>query len=137
MDGIQGAVLGVKLRHLDTWNAARRQVAVRYQALLSDTALVLPGEAEGCRSVWHLYVICHPERDLLQQALTEVSIGSGLHYPIPVHLQPAYAHLRYHVGDFPVAERVAQECLSLPMYAELSQEQQLYIAQALKQALEE
>ncbi len=137
MDGIQGAVLGVKLPHLDTWNAARRQVAARYQALLCDTALVLPGEAEGRRSVWHLYVVRYPERDLLQQALTEAGIGSGLHYPIPVHLQPAYAHLGHRVGDFPVAEQVAHECLSLPMYAELNQEQQAYVAVSLKQAMEQ
>jgi dTDP-4-amino-4,6-dideoxygalactose transaminase len=137
MDGIQGAVLGVKLGHLDTWNAARRQVAARYQALLNDTALVLPGEVAGRRSVWHLYVVRHPERDLLQHALTEAGIGSGLHYPIPVHLQPAYDHLGHRPGDFPVAERVAQECLSIPMYAELNTGQQAYITQTLKQALGE
>jgi dTDP-4-amino-4,6-dideoxygalactose transaminase len=127
----------VKLCHLDTWNAARRQVAARYQALLRDTALVLPSEAEGRRSVWHLYVIRHPNRDLLQQALTEAGIGSGLHYPMPVHLQPAYAHLGHHIGDFPVAEQVAQECLSLPIYADLNEEQQAQITRTLIQALGE
>jgi dTDP-4-amino-4,6-dideoxygalactose transaminase len=136
MDGIQGAVLNVKLRHLDAWNAARCQVAARYQELLGNTSLRLPGEAEGRRSVWHLYVVRHPDRDLLRHILTERGIGSGLHYPIPVHLQPVYTYLGYRVGDFPVAEQVARECLSIPMYAELSQEQQAYVVESLKQGRE-
>jgi dTDP-4-amino-4,6-dideoxygalactose transaminase len=134
MDGIQGAVLGVKLRHLDRWNTIRRRVAARYQASLADTPLVQPHEAGGRRHVWHLYVVRSTDRDRLQQALTEACIGTGLHYPIPIHLQPAYAHLGYRVGDFPVAEQLAQQCLSLPMYAELSAEEQEHIVQALKQA---
>jgi dTDP-4-amino-4,6-dideoxygalactose transaminase len=137
MDGLQGAILEVKLRHLETWNAARRQAASRYARLLAETSLALPCEAPGRCTVWHLYVVRHPRRDYLQQALTAAGIGSGLHYPIPVHLQPAYAHLGYRAGDFPVAERVAGECLSLPMYAELTEEQQDYIAYTLKQALGE
>ena len=137
MDGLQGAILGVKLRHLDGWNAARCQAAARYEVLLDDTSLALPREAKGRHSVWHLYVVRHPYRDLLQQALTAAGIGSGLHYPIPVHLQPAYAHLGHCIGDFPVAERVAGECLSLPIYAELREEQQAYIAHTLKQTLGE
>jgi dTDP-4-amino-4,6-dideoxygalactose transaminase len=134
MDGIQGAVLGVKLRHLDSWNATRCQVAARYQEMLADTPLVHPYEAEGRRHVWHLYVVRSADRDRVQQALTAACIGTGLHYPIPVHLQPAYAHLGYRVGDFPVAEQMAQQCLSLPMYAELSEEEQEHIAEMLKQA---
>ena len=137
MDGLQGAILDVKLRHLDAWNAARCQAAARYEILLDDTSLALPREAKGRRSVWHLYVVRHPQRDRLQQALTAAGIGSGLHYPIPVHLQPAYAHLGHEAGDFPVTERVAGECLSLPMYAELTEEQQVYIAHTLKQAMGE
>jgi dTDP-4-amino-4,6-dideoxygalactose transaminase len=134
MDGIQGAVLGVKLRHLDSWNATRCQVAARYQEMLADTPLVQPYEAEGRRHVWHLYVVRSADRDRVQQALTAACIGTGLHYPIPVHLQPAYAHLGYRVGDFPVAEQMAQQCLSLPMYAELSEEEQEHIIEMLKQA---
>lgn len=132
MDGIQGAVLSVKLRHLDEWNNARRQVADRYQTMLADTPLVLPREAAGRRHVWHLYVVRHAKRDRLRQALTSADIGTGLHYPIPVHLQPAYSGLGYRVGDFPVSEQVAQECLSLPIYAELGEEQQVYVIQYLK-----
>jgi dTDP-4-amino-4,6-dideoxygalactose transaminase len=135
MDGIQGAVLGVKLRRLDRWNAARRQVAARYRVMLGDTPLVLPREAEGRGHVWHLYVVRHAERDRLQQALAAAGIATGLHYPIPVHLQPAYAHLGHGVGEFPVAEQVAQQCLSLPIYPELGAEEQAHIVQVVKQAI--
>jgi dTDP-4-amino-4,6-dideoxygalactose transaminase len=133
MDGLQGAVLSVKLRHLERWNATRCQVATRYRALLEDTLLALPDEAEGRRHVWHLYVVRYPERDRLQQALAAAGIATGLHYSIPVHLQPAYASLGYRLGDFPVTEKVAQECLSLPIYAELSEKEQERIARILKQ----
>jgi dTDP-4-amino-4,6-dideoxygalactose transaminase len=101
---------------------------------LGDTPLALPEEAEG-RHVWHLYVVRHAERNRLQQALASAGIATGIHYSIPVHLQPAYASLGYRVGDFPVTERVAQECLSLPIYAELGEKEQEYIAQILKQAI--
>lgn len=125
----------MKLRHLDSWNAARGQLAARYQAMLGDTPLILPCEAEDRRHVWHLYVVRHAERDGLRRALMDAGIGTGLHYPIPVHLQPAYAHVGHRVGDFPVAEQVAQECLSLPMYAELREEEQDHIVQTLKQTI--
>ncbi|MGH7380631.1 MAG: DegT/DnrJ/EryC1/StrS family aminotransferase [Candidatus Methylomirabilales bacterium] len=137
MDEIQGAVLRVKLRRLDSWNAARCRVAARYQAMLADTPLRLPYEAEGRRHVWHLYVVRHAARDRLQKALTEANIGTGLHYPIPVHLQPVYAHLGHRIGDFPVAEQVARECLSLPIYPELSKEEEDRITQTVKQAIAE
>jgi dTDP-4-amino-4,6-dideoxygalactose transaminase len=136
MDGLQGAVLSVKLRHLERWNAARRQVATRYRMLLGATSLALPDEAVGRHHVWHLYVVRHAERDRLQQALATAGIDTRVHYPIPVHLQPAYAYLGHHVGDFPVAERVARQCLSLPIYAELSEMEQEYIVRILKQASE-
>jgi dTDP-4-amino-4,6-dideoxygalactose transaminase len=135
MDGIQGAVLRVKLPHLDSWNLARRQAAAQYHILLKHLPLTLPCAAEGRYHVWHLYVVRHPQRDRLRQALTAAGIDHGLHYPIPVHLQPAYAQLGYQVGDFPVAERVARECLSLPIYAEISTAQQTYIAQVIEQTL--
>jgi dTDP-4-amino-4,6-dideoxygalactose transaminase len=137
MDGMQGAVLSVKLRYLECWNAIRRQVAMRYRALLGDTPLALPDEAEGRHHVWHLYVVRHAKRDRLQQVLTAAGIGSGLHYPIPVHLQPPYAYLGHRVGDFPVAEQVGRECLSLPIYAELSEGEQDRVVQTLRQAMRE
>ncbi len=126
-------MLSVKLRHLEEWNATRSQVATRYRALLGDTRLALPVEAEGRRHVWHLYVVRHPERNRLQQTLAAAGISTGLHYSIPVHLQPAYTSLGYRVGDFPVAEKVAQECLSLPIYPELSEREQERIARIMKQ----
>jgi len=134
MDNMQGAVLGVKLRYLDSWNAARSRIAARYQEMLADTPLVRPYEADGRHHVWHLYVVRSGARNRVRRALTAACIGSGLHYPIPVHLQPAYAHLGYRVGDFPIAEQMARQCLSLPIYAELSAEEQEHIIQILKQA---
>lgn len=134
MDGLQGAVLRVKLAHIEEWNAKRREIAERYRALLGDTPFALPDEAEGRRHVWHLYVVRHPERNRLQQALTAAGIATGLHYSIPVHLQPAYASLGYRVGDFPVAEKVAQECLSLPIYPELRADEQELVVKVLKEA---
>jgi dTDP-4-amino-4,6-dideoxygalactose transaminase len=97
--------------------------------------LILPAEGTGRYHVWHLYVIRHTARDQLQQALTHAGITTGLHYPVPLHLQPAYAHLGYSLGDFPVTEQIARQCLSLPIYAELSETQQTCIAQVLQQTL--
>lgn len=123
MEGIQGAVLGVKLAHLDDWTRERRRVARRYHELLAQTPLQLPLEAEYAQSAWHLYVVRHPRRDELKKHLEANQIGCALHYPMPLHLQKAYAHLGYKLGDFPVSEKIARECLSLPIYAELTDPQ--------------
>jgi dTDP-4-amino-4,6-dideoxygalactose transaminase len=123
MEGIQGAVLRVKLQHLDSWTSERRRVARRYHELLADTPLQLPREADFAGSVWHLYVVRHPRRDELKKHLEANHIGCALHYPLPLHLQKAYAHLGYKAGDFPVAEKIARECLSLPIYAEMTDAQ--------------
>jgi dTDP-4-amino-4,6-dideoxygalactose transaminase len=119
MEGIQGAVLGVKLPHLDAWNHARARHAEAYSMGLADTGIEVPGVRADRDHVFHLYVIRTAERDELREHLAKRSIQTGLHYPIPVHLQPAYASLGYREGDFPVAERWAREGLSLPMYPEL------------------
>jgi len=108
---------------------------MRYRIMLGETALTLPQEADGRRHVWHLYVVQHPDRDRLGKALTTASIATGLHYPVPVHLQPAYKHLGHRVGDFPMAERVGRQCLSLPIYPELLPSEQERIAQILKEEL--
>jgi len=121
MDEIQGAILRVRLHHLDQWNAARRQNATYYQKKLADQPLVLPFELPGRRHVWHQFVVRSRHRDRLRDQLSKAQIGTGLHYPIPLHLQPAYNHLGYRTGDFPVAEMVASECLSLPMFSELEE----------------
>jgi dTDP-4-amino-4,6-dideoxygalactose transaminase len=123
LEGIQAAVLNVKLRHLDRWNELRRAHAARYTELLQNTTLVLPTEMPYGRHVYHLYVVQTEERDDLQRVLSEAGIQSGIHYPIPIHLQPAYASLAHQAGDFPESERQAERVLSLPMFAELTNEQ--------------
>ena len=133
MEGIQGAVLRVKLRHLAGWTAERRRVAARYSELLADTPLQLPKEARGVESAWHLYVVRHPKRDDLKRHLEANQVGCGLHYPLPLHLQKAYAHLGHREGDFPVSEKAARECLSLPIYPELTEEQIQRVAEAINQ----
>jgi len=123
MEGIQGAVLGVKLKHLEQWTEGRRRVAKRYAELLADTPLQLPREASFAESAWHLYVVRHPRRDELKAHLEANGIGCALHYPVPLHLQKCYANLGYGAGDFPVAEKAARECLSLPIYPEITEAQ--------------
>lgn len=136
LDGLQGAVLGVKLRHLDRWNAARCAAATRYHELLTDIpGVIRPHPTPGAKPVWHLYVVRVPHRDRVAKLLAERGVGVGIHYPTPVHLQPAYASLGYRRGDLPVAERFAAQCLSLPMFAEITAAQQAYVAEALRDAV--
>ena len=132
MEGIQGAVLGVKLKHLAKWTAERRRVAKRYAELLAGTPLQLPREAGGCESAWHLYTVRHPRRDELKKFLDENGIGNAVHYPIPLHLQNAYAHLGHKPGDFPVAEKASREVLSLPMFPELTDAQIRRVAEVIR-----
>jgi len=132
MEGIQGAVLGVKLKHLDTWTRERRRVALRYHEVLADTPLKLPKEAAYAQSAWHLYVVRHPRRDELKKHLDANHIGCALHYPLPLHLQKAYAHLGYKPGDFPVSEQASRECISLPIYPELTDAQIQRVADEIK-----
>jgi dTDP-4-amino-4,6-dideoxygalactose transaminase len=132
MEGIQGAVLGVKLKHLQRWTDERRRVAKRYAELLADTPLQLPREAAGCESAWHLYTVRTPRRDELKKFLDENEIGNAVHYPLPLHLQKACAHLGYKAGDFPVAEKASREVLSLPMFPELTDKQIQRVAEVLK-----
>lgn len=120
MDTLQAAVLSTKLPHLASWTAARRQVAARYNAGLASTGLTLPAEPEAVKAVYHLYVIRTPNRDALRAHLKSQGIATGIHYPLPLHLQPAYAHLGFKRGDFPATEAAAESILSLPVYPELS-----------------
>jgi len=133
MEGIQGAVLGVKLKHLARWTAERRRVAHRYHELLSGTPLELPREAGYAESAYHLYVVRHPRRDELKAHLEANGVGCALHYPLPLHLQKCYAGLGYQPGDFPVAEKAAQECLSLPIFPELTDVQIQRVVEVIKQ----
>jgi dTDP-4-amino-4,6-dideoxygalactose transaminase len=137
MDGMQGAVLGVKLKHLPVWTETRRQLAARYHRLLAGCEIQQPVEAPGRESAWHLFVVLHPQRDRIREQLESRGIQAGLHYPIPLHLQRAYAHLGGSVGDFPVAERVGRECLTLPLYAEMTTEQQDAVVAHLREILQE
>jgi dTDP-4-amino-4,6-dideoxygalactose transaminase len=123
MEGIQGAVLGVKLRHIEAWTEARRWHADHYDALLSGSGIGMPASMAGSRHVYHVYAVRLRNRDTVQQRLARAGIATGIHYPVPVHLQPAYADLGYGPGDFPDAERFAAETLSLPMFPELADEQ--------------
>lgn len=119
LDTLHAAVLRVKLRHLDRWNAARREHAATYTALLGDGGVTTPRPAADVEPVWHLYVIESADRDRLREALGARGIQTGIHYPVPVHLQGAYADLGLGPGAFPVTERLAGRILSLPMYPEL------------------
>jgi dTDP-4-amino-4,6-dideoxygalactose transaminase len=129
MEGLQGAVLAAKLPHLDSWNELRRRHAARYHELLgaindaAETKLTLPREMDYARHVYHLYVVESEARDELQKHLAAAGVQTGIHYPVPIHLQPAYASLGHRAGDFPEAERQSARVLSLPMFAELTDEQ--------------
>jgi dTDP-4-amino-4,6-dideoxygalactose transaminase len=135
LDTLQAAVLRVKLRHLDGWNDRRRQHAAAYTELLKGTGLSLPQVADGVDPVWHLYVVRASGRDALRSALADHGVQSGLHYPVPVHLQPAYADLRRGRGSFPVTELHADELVSLPMYPELSEGHIDYVATTIRKVL--
>ncbi len=132
MEGIQGAVLGIKLKHLPKWTSERQRVAKRYAELLKDTPLQLPIQASYAECVWHLYVVRHPRRDELKAYLDANGVGCALHYPLPLHLQKCYAELGHKAGDFPNAEKAARECLSLPIYPELTDAQILRVAEVVK-----
>lgn len=132
MEGLQGAILRVKLRHLDRWTQARRTHASQYDELLAASNVKTPIAMPYSHHVYHVYAVRSPQRDVLQQMLHKQSIQTGIHYPIPVHLQPAYSDLGYKPGDFPHSELAAREVLSLPMYAELTPAQVNTVAQTLQ-----
>jgi dTDP-4-amino-4,6-dideoxygalactose transaminase len=135
LDAIQAGILSVKLRHLAEWNQKRREVAARYQELLSEVSakLTLPFEPSWSRSVYHLYVVRTTERAELQSFLTNSGIGTGIHYPVPVHLQKPYRSAGFKEGDFPVSESTADQVLSLPMDPRLSVAQQHRVVEAVVQ----
>jgi dTDP-4-amino-4,6-dideoxygalactose transaminase len=135
LDSIQAGFLSVKLRHLAGWNQNRRQLAHRYHELLSELSdsVSIPREAEWTKGVYHLYVVRVQDREALQAHLAEAGIGTGIHYPIPLHLQKAYSHLGHKAGDFPITERVASEIVSLPMYPQLQAGQQDHVTQKIKE----
>lgn len=133
LDELQAVVLNAKLKHLAEWTSARRSHAERYNQLLRGAPVITPSEQAGARHVYHLYVIRAPERDALQQYLKERGVFTGIHYPIPIHLQNAVSYMGYKTGDFPVTEQVVQEILSLPMFAELSDSDIIRVSSSIKQ----
>lgn len=132
LDAIQAALLNVKLPHLASWNRLRRDSAAAYNELLAGAEdILVPVEPEWSRAVYHLYVIRTHSRDALQRYLTEKKIGTGLHYPVPIHLQPAYASLGYESGSFPISEAAAEQVLSLPLFPQLQPSQREFVAETV------
>jgi dTDP-4-amino-4,6-dideoxygalactose transaminase len=131
MDALQGAILRVKLRHLDAWTNARRDHALRYADMIPGAGFTPPEEMPYARHVYHVYAIRTTARAVVQSALEEQGIQTGIHYPTPVHLQPAYAFLGYETGAFPIAEAAAREVLSLPLHPDLTIAQQERVVEAL------
>ena len=129
LDTIQSVVLNVKLPYLNLWNQQRRDIAKKYFELLN--WIELPMIEEDREAVYHLFVIRHPERDKLADHLKKAGISTGLHYPTPIHLQPAFSQLGYHNGDFPIAEKYAKEILSLPIFPGMTDEEVEYVAKAV------
>lgn len=132
LEGIQGAVLNVKLRYLEAWTEARRAAAARYDRLLAQADVGLPEAMAWGRHVYHVYAVRCAERAALQQGLAEAGIQTGIHYPFPIHLLQAFADLGYPAGSFPHAEQAAREVLSLPMFPELTEAQSAEVAEAVR-----
>jgi dTDP-4-amino-4,6-dideoxygalactose transaminase len=137
LDELQAAVLRIKLKHLETWNEQRRVNAAYYQQGLQETGIIAPVEASDNQHVYHLYVIRTPERDALREFLSGKGIGTGIHYPVPVHLQEYCANMSDGIGSLPVTEGITPEILSLPMYAELTTEQMDWVLKNVKLFMQE
>ena len=135
LDELQAAFLRVKLKHLDSWNERRVAIANFYSDALLKTGLVLPVVPEWAQPAWHLYVISSPSRDLLQQQLTELEIGTMIHYPVPPHLQPAYVDMGMRPGDFPITERMASQVLSLPIGPQMNESQLQTVIRSLQELI--
>jgi dTDP-4-amino-4,6-dideoxygalactose transaminase len=136
LDNLQAAILNVKLPHLDEWNAARRRAAALYDRLLADIpGVVAPCVPPGIEPVYHLYVIQVPNRDHVQAMLKAQGVETGIHYPIPLHQQPAYAHLGFKPADFPISAALGSKILSLPMFAEITEDQIRIVVVELRKAL--
>jgi dTDP-4-amino-4,6-dideoxygalactose transaminase len=136
MDGIQAAVLTVKLKHLEKGNELRRAHAAKYDEGLSDIEeLMTPFAADYARHVYHIYAIRVPGRDVIIESLARIGVACGIHYPVPIHLQKAYQSLGYEIGTFPIAERAARQLISLPMFPELTSPQIETVTKAMKEAV--
>ncbi len=127
MGGLEGGSLSVKLKYLSGWNDNRRKIAKRYQSEIKNPSIKMQAQPNECNSIYHLFVVTTENREKLTKHLNDKDIYPGLHYPVPCHLQKAYSHLNYKIGDFPMSEYLAGHCLSLPMYSELTDEQVTYV----------
>ena len=134
LDTIQAIVLGAKLKHLERWNARRREIAASYARMLAPSSVTAPREIEGAESCYHLYVVRSEMREAIKQALARASIQSGVHYPVPLHTQPACAYLGYRAGEFPESERLADTALSLPMHPHLTDTEAAQVAKVVREA---
>jgi len=134
LDPLQAALLGVKLGHLDAWNARRRRLAALYRERLDGCDIVLPAEAVGCEHAWHLYVVRSRERDALQKRLAEAGVETAIHYPLPPHLQPAYRDLGLGAGALPISEGLHREVLSLPLSPQHRESELEYVAECVRAA---
>jgi len=132
LDTLQAAILTVKLRHLENWNSARRRFAARYDEMLAQTPAIVPYISPSCTHIFHQYTMRVPQRDALANHLKEKGIPHAIYYPIALHLQKAFAVSGSKKGDFPIAEQACDEVLSLPMHTELTEEQQTFIVQTIK-----
>ena len=138
LDTLQAVVLSAKLRRLPAWNAARREAAERYRELLAEVdGVTIPTVREGNVHVWHVYVIRVPRRDEVHRRMNEAGIGTVIHYPVPVHLQPSFADLGHAIGAFPESEKASAEVLSLPMFPSITPAQQEEVVEVLRRALQE
>jgi len=135
LDELQAAILRVKLKHLDTWNERRREIAARYWALLADTAVELPWEVPDAKHVYHLYILRVKERKAVQEYLRSVGVASGVYYPLPLHQVEPYQHLGYDQGTLPEAERAAKETLAIPLFPEMGDDQNQAVASGVRDAL--
>jgi dTDP-4-amino-4,6-dideoxygalactose transaminase len=133
LDELQAAVLRVKLKYITKWNDLRNEKAQIYNELLRNIQIQLPHEHSDCKHVFHMYSVQHYERDKIIDELKEKGIATGIYYPIPVHLQEVYQHLNYKRGDFPVAEDACEKTFALPLYPEISIEQQKYVVESIKE----
>jgi dTDP-4-amino-4,6-dideoxygalactose transaminase len=136
LEGLQGGFLNVKLKKLDGWNARRREIAKRYQELLGDAPITLPSEMGWGEHVYHLYIIQADDRETLKQSLNDAGIETGLHYPVPLHLQVAYKDLGYEKGAFPVSEHLSSHILSLPMHPYMTDAEVERVASVVLESLE-
>ena len=132
MSAFQGAVVGVKSKYILQWNDRRKEAAKRYNKLLSGLPLVLPVEDGDVRHVYHLYAMHTPERDDLREFLSHRDVASGLHYPLPLHTQKAYSYLGYEAGDFPISEWNSSCNLTLPMFPDITEDQQVIVTDAVR-----